>query len=194
MGNLRLKKIKNTFEAGDQLEISNHAGTVGMSADAMLVQQGHNHNSGKGVDLPDFDTEHKARKLGSNSHHTLGRMTIEDIKKQSWKETSVRDKSLRQQRTTYNPDNCIVTESKIYDFDDPEIQEQLERDYETARQQVLNGNHADKTYISGGSHVHLQKDHKKDTWQVRINNSAMKKMQGKVLGAPVLKHSGLFEW
>ena len=121
-------------------------------------------------------------------------MSLEDIKQQSWCQTSVREKVLRQQRTTYDGDTCIIKESRIYDFDDPEIQAELERDYETAREKVLNGKHVDKTYVSGGEWVHLQKDSKQDMWQVRINNSAMKKMESRVLGAPVLKNSGLFEW
>ena len=194
MPKLKITKIKNTFEAGEQLPISANAGIVGMSADRMLVKKGHNHNPGKGVDLPDFDTEHKARKSLSKSHHTIGRMSLEDIKQQSWCQTSVREKVLRQQRTTYDGDTCIIKESRIYDFDDPEIQAELERDYETAREKVLNGKHVDKTYVSGGEWVHLQKDSKQDMWQVRINNSAMKKMESRVLGAPVLKNSGLFEW
>lgn len=194
MATIRVKQVKKTFSPGDQLLVTQHAGKVGMDCDSRLAANGHNHNPGKGVDLPDLGVEHKARKMGSKSHHVQAKMSADDIIGTPWDKSVARDKSLVQHRTIWDPNTCQVVDSRTFDFGDTETQKELGEDYESAREILSGGVDDNTTYIRGGKNLHLDRVRGTDMWQVKINDNAMRRMEARALGKQVLEDKDVFEW
>ena len=174
---MRVTNVKGV-QVGDSVPVnpkSNH--TVGRFVEQKLKEYGHNYNDGKGIDLPDLNTENKVRKTSSKSAHTIGRMTTSDIIDTCWEDSSVRDKILaNQNRYEWSDIYCEITDNTVYDFTDPYIEEKLKQGYELGRAEIASGLCGNNTKTYGP--VIWQKDKDKEQWQYRITNKGMQEIKG----------------
>jgi hypothetical protein len=161
-------------------------GNVGRKIQRDLISAGHNFNTGKGVDLPEEGLEVKTRKEESTSAHTVGSITVEQIKKNSWDESSLKEKCQNQYRVSYSDTESVIKEAKIYDFTDPYIQEKLKEGYEEGRKLIQKGHTGD--YVRGSKWGYFERQ-TKNSYQYRIPHSAMKT----ILGAADNNFGSLFE-
>ena len=161
-------------------------GNVGQQIQKDLANAGHKLNTGKGVDLPEEGLEVKTRKEESTSAHTIGSITVGQIKKKSWSETGLKEKCQRQFRVSYSDTESVIKEAKIYDFTDPYIQEKLKEGYEEGRKLIQKGHTGD--YIRGSKWGYFERQ-TKNSYQYRIPHSAMKT----ILGAADNNFGSLFE-
>jgi hypothetical protein len=148
-----------------------HNGNVGRFVESKLEQVGHNINKGKGIDLPEEELEVKSRKKKSKSAHTIGSMTIDQIKSTEWDNTDLKQKCQRQFRVSYDDIESVISEAKIYDLTDPYIQKKLKEGYETGRKMIIEGNKND--YIKGSKWGYFERK-TDNSYQFRIPDSSMK--------------------
>jgi hypothetical protein len=146
-------------------------GNVGRFIEKGLAKNGHNVNTGKGIDLPEENLEVKSRKTESTSAHTIGSITREHIKTTPWHDTDLKAKCQRQYRVSYSDNESVIKEAKIYDLTDPYIQEKFEEGYEAGRKLIIEGNEGD--YIRGSKWGYFEKQ-TDNSYQYRIPHSSMK--------------------
>ena len=174
---MRVTNVKGV-QVGDSVPVNPKSNdTVGRLVEQKLKEYGHNYNEGKGVDLPDLNTENKVRKTSSKSAHTQGRMTTIDIINTCWEDSSIRKKVLaNQNRYEWSDVYCEITDNTVYDFNDPYIEEQLKEGYELGRAEIASGLCGNNTKTYGP--VIWQKDKGKDQWQYRITDKGMRDIKG----------------
>jgi len=148
-----------------------HNGNVGRFVESKLEQVGHNVNKGKGIDLPEEELEVKSRKKKSKSAHSIGSITIDEIKSTAWDNTNLKQKCQRQFRISYDDVKSVISEAKIYDLTDNYIQEKLKEGYESGRKMIIEGNRNDYIRSSKWTCFQRQTD---NSYQFRIPDSAMK--------------------
>jgi hypothetical protein len=167
-------KIKKGIEPGTVVPVKQNGGNVGHWAEHELKCKGYNVSNAKGVDLPEENVEIKTRKYGSNSAHTIGNITIDGIKTQSWDDSHLKEKCQSQYRIEYNDVDSVITESKIYDFTDPYIQEKFKEAYEAGQKLIIGGN--DGLYVRGSKWGYFERK-TDNSYEFRIPNAAMKKFK-----------------
>ena len=174
---MKVNNVKGV-QVGDSVPVNSTSNdTVGRYIEQKLKEYGHNYNDGKGVDLPDLNTENKVRKSSSKSAHTQGRMTTSDIINTCWEDSSVRKKILaNQNRYEWSDVYYEVTDNTVYDFSDPYIEEQLKEGYELGRAEIASGLCGNNTKTYGP--VIWQKDKGKEQWQYRITDKGMREIKG----------------
>lgn len=167
-------KIKKGILPGTDVPVKQHGGNVGQWAEQELKSNGYNVSNSKGVDLPEENIEVKTRKLGSTSAHTIGNITIDSIKTQSWEESHLKEKCQSQYRIEYDNTASVVTESKIYDFTDPFIQEKFKEAYEAGQKLIMSDYQGKYVRASKWGYFERKTD---NSYEFRIPHAAMKKFK-----------------
>ena len=117
---------------GKQLP-SNFGGDAGRASENLLEDDvGIIINRGFGCDIPEIGWEVKCRKGTATSAQTVTTMRPEDIISTPYPLSPVYNKIRKQLRFTTN-DNDVIIAIDLCDFDQPQIQELLEKAYEHAR-------------------------------------------------------------
>jgi hypothetical protein len=117
---------------GKQLP-SNFGGDAGRACENLLEDDvGIIINRGFGCDIPEIGWEVKCRKGTATSAQTVTTMRPEDIISTPYPLSPVYNKIRKQLRFTTN-DNDVIIAIDLCDFDQPQIQELLEKAYEHAR-------------------------------------------------------------
>jgi len=117
---------------GKQLP-SNFGGDAGRACENLLEDDvGIIINRGFGCDIPEIGWEVKCRKGTATSAQTVTSMRPEDIISTPYPLSPVYNKIRKQLRFTTN-DNDVIIAIDLCDFDQPQIQELLEKAYEHAR-------------------------------------------------------------
>jgi hypothetical protein len=112
---------------------SNTNGAAGRACEDLLeTKTGIRINRGYGCDIPEIGWEVKARKGTATSAQTVTSMRPEDIISTPYPLSPVYNKIRKQLRFTTN-DNDVIIAIDLCDFDQPQIQELLEKAYEHAR-------------------------------------------------------------
>ncbi len=164
-------------------------GSMGLAIENELRNQGFNVSSGV-IDMPDLQLEIKTRKSTSDAPHTVGTMTHNDILNTSWKYTSFRQKLQSQLRITIDAETGKVSDQTVIHFrDDPDIDNELERSYETARSMLkvhhLLHNSIMKSYtIRGKDRLGFLEYKNGTSYAFRISDSGMKRFINMANTAP----------
>ena len=112
---------------------SNINGAAGRACEDLLeTKAGIRINRSYGCDILEIDWEVKARKGTATSAQTVTSMRPEDIISTPYPLSPVYNKIRKQLRFTTN-DNDVIIAIDLCDFDQPQIQELLEKAYEHAR-------------------------------------------------------------
>jgi hypothetical protein len=173
---IKLKKLRNAINVGDQVPYSQSNGNNGRYFEKEMRNKGFGISNGKGVDIPALKVEIKSRKNGSTSPHTVGVIHGEELISLAYRDTHLYQKLQTQYHIDYNDDFAVVTNTEIYDFSDPFIQQKFEDAYEKIRQQYKAGNRS--TYIKGSIFGNLERIiDRDDSWQFRISAGGMKKLK-----------------
>lgn len=192
MSNIKVKKLNKGIQKGSQLpfqqKFSADPGAIGQYVQRTMSKNGYNINTGSGVDLPDLDIEIKTRNINSTSGHTIGSMTVDDIIKTPYIDSSICKKTQRQYRVKYDDNTSIVTDERVYDFSDPYIQKKIEESYNAARDKIINGDRGD--YIKGGNYGYFEKQ-TDNSYQYRVSNKAMTDIE--TMSSNSKTFNGLFE-
>ena len=110
------------------------------------------------------------------SAHTVGQMYDNDIIANNWWTCSVREKIKKQLRITTD-ENDVIIKVDLIDFDQPQIQDLLEKAYEHARKQIaINpeiGYTEYKGYWAFFEQCHMPKN---KAYSFRISDSDMDKL------------------
>lgn len=103
------------------------------------------YNRGKGPDIQSeyIDIEFKTRMIESNSYHTIGSTSFEDIITNYWEDSALRRKVQLQFRVDYSQNFLKTVESRIYDFTNESIQKTIGTAYQEARFKLV------KDYLDG---------------------------------------------
>lgn len=145
-------------------------------------------NSGEGADFPQFDVEVKSKDVNSNSAYGIASMTIDNIKNDSYNNSTVRQKLQQQLQITV--DNGLVIDEEIYDFRPQWIQEKFEEAYETARSKIIRDDRSN--YIHGSKYGYFEKRTNSDnSYQFRISVGAMREL--KTMAKNQINNPNLFE-
>lgn len=175
---LRVKTIKNGIEAGTSIPFQQDGGNIGEWLEEQLSNNGHQISDGNVPDLEDLGVEVKTRKIGSNSKHTIGKMTPKAIARTPYRKSSIFKKIQQQYRVKYDDDLRVVVSSEVFDFRDEFIQKHIEEAYEAGRAQIkefIKNGHEFPTYVPGTEFGHFNKQ--KTSYQFRIPDAAMKKIE-----------------
>lgn len=186
---MKLTKIKAGIPVGTHVPERQQYGNVGRWVESKMKEQGWEVVDGAGVDLPQYGVEIKSRKIESNSHHTVGTMTIDSIIVTSYEQSIIKEKFQQQYRVHYSDDQQIVVSEGLIDLSDEYIQSKICDAYETGRKQIIKnaqqGYHP--TYVKGTEWGHFEKSQSKNSYRFRIPNHSMKKLE------QVSKNSNMFE-
>jgi hypothetical protein len=189
---IRVKTLKSDLSQLDFPNAKNCIdGSMGKAVEQELVRQGFKVSSGV-IDLPDLQLEIKTRKSSSDSPHTVGTMTHDDILNTSWKDTSFRQKLQSQFRVTIDTKTGKVSEQVVIHFrDDPDIDRELERSYEDARiklrifHTLSNGNILKDYTIRGDDRLAFLEYKDGSSYAFRIDHRGMKRFINMANTAPV---------
>lgn len=186
---LALKKIKAGIPVGTEIPERQQYGNIGRWVESKMKDQGWEVTHGAGVDLPKYGVEIKSRKVESNSHHTVGTMSIDSIVVTPYEQSIIKEKFQQQYRVHYSDDQQVVISEELVDFSDKYIQNKIRDAYETGREQIIKnaqqGHHP--TYVKGTEWGHFEKAQSKNSYRFRIPNNSMKKLEH------VSKNSDIFE-
>lgn len=170
----KVTKIKKGIEPGTIVPMKQRGGNVGQWVERELKSKGYKISNSKGVDLPEENVEVKTRKNGSNSAHTIGNVTVDGIKTQSWDDSHLREKCQSQYRVDYDNRDSVITGSKIYDFTDTYIQEKFKEAYDAGRKLIISGDKG--AYIRGSKWGYFERK-TDNSYEFRIPHAAMKKFK-----------------
>jgi len=127
----------------------------------------------EGPDYPEFDLEMKSKSKESKSAYSIGTMSRYNIVNTPYSQSTIKRK-LQQHYHVYHKDETI-TDQITYDFRADDIQEELERAYETARQKIING---DSGYVSGTMFGYFEeRSDSPDNYQFRISVKGMEALK-----------------
>ena len=166
-------------------------GRMGKAVEQELIKQGYNISSGV-IDMPDLQLEIKTRKSSSDAPHTVGTMTHDDILSTDWANTSFKRKLQSQLRVTIDVDTGKVSEQTVIHFkDDPDIENELMRSYEDARNKlrmyhlISNGDILKDYTIRGDDRVGFLEYKEGNSYAFRISDRGMKRFIKLANTAPV---------
>jgi hypothetical protein len=172
--NAVVKNLKKGPKAGDAVPYDQLYGNNGRHFEREF-SKAYYVNTGKGKDLPNEDIEIKSRKNGSSSYHSVGTMTIEDIIKTPYEQSIIYEKFQRQVRVHYDNTRRIVTNSRVYDFTDPLIQDKVKEAYEKARQVFIDGYEGDWVRKSNWGLFERKRGY--NSYTFRIPDKAMREFE-----------------
>jgi hypothetical protein len=171
--------------------VSSNQAVAGRQIEGMLRENGFPIQNGPGPDLKindDTAVEVKSRDLNATSPHSIGGMTLDDIKKTNWEDSIPCSKCQQQLRVKHR--DGVITEDIMYDLSGEHCQSKLKGAYETARQKIIAGDTRD--YISGTEWGYFERTNKEsNTWVFRISHNQMKKLEG--LAKSTINDNKLFE-
>lgn len=180
MKKARVKIIKDNIEIGTKvpfvpLDQKNDA-VIGQFIDNVMMSKGHVVDKHGHIDMPEYGSDNKVRKLGSKANHTIGSNTIATIKDTpNWSDTSFYKKSLNPNQITYHPDFREVIDVKLVDMEIDLIQKNLSEAYADCRQQLINGCRNKEIKSANGWAVLDGYGHP-NSYRMRITDRAMKKI------------------
>lgn len=183
MAIVRVTKLKNGIEKGERLNIifpdKKDDGFVGREIERILRQRGYIVNSKTaGPDLEEMGVEIKTSRKDTDSRITIGTMRSSSIINNTWENTFIYEKTLCQLRIVWQrvDVNLIeIVESKIYNFSHEEIQKKLREDFAYISKKMIFL--PDKTTTGPHGYLSAEKiNGTADSYKLRIENSAMKKM------------------
>jgi hypothetical protein len=176
MKKARVKIIKDNVEIGTKVPVAINDATVGQFIDNLMMSKGHVIDKVGHVDMPEYGSDNKVRKLRSNANHTIGSNTINKIiNTPNWQDSSFYQKSLNPNQITYDPDFNEVIDAKLVDMEIDLIQQNLEEGYLDCREQLIAGCRA-KEIKSKNGWVVLDGYNHHNSYRMRITNKAMKKI------------------
>jgi hypothetical protein len=172
---VKVTKITNGIKVGTVVP-KQVDGNVGFFAEDKMKANGYTIDDGAGPDFKGMNVEMKTRKNTATAAHTVGKMTLDNIKITPFKDSTVCSKIQHQYRVKYDDEVFHeVTSEKVYDFTDPLIQAQIEEGFETARTKIING--ATSNYIRGSGIGYFERQGSTNSYAFRIPNSQMKYME-----------------
>jgi hypothetical protein len=176
MKKARVKIIKDNIEIGTKVPVAINDAIIGQFIDDLMMSKGHVIDKIGHVDMPEYGSDNKVRKLRSNANHTVGSNTINKIiNTPNWQDTSFYRKSLNPNQITYDPDFNEVIDSKLVDMEIDLIQQNLEEGYLDCREQLIAGSRAKEIKSKNGWVVFDGYNHR-NSYRMRITNRAMKKI------------------
>ncbi len=176
MKKARVKIIKDNIEIGTKVPVAINDAIIGQFIDDLMMSKGHVIDKIGHVDMPEYGSDNKVRKLRSNANHTVGSNTINKIiNTPNWQDTSFYRKSLNPNQITYDPDFNEVIDSKLVDMEIDLIQQNLEEGYLDCREQLIAGSRAKEIKSKNGWVVFDGYNHR-NSYRMRITNKAMKKI------------------
>jgi hypothetical protein len=176
MKKARVKIIKNNIEIGTKVPVATNDAVIGQFIDDLMMSKGHVIDKFGHIDMPEYGSDNKVRKLGSKANHTIGSNTIQTIiDTPNWKDTSFYRKSLNPNQITYDSDFNEVIDAKLVDMEIDLIQQNLEEGYLDCREQLIAGCRA-KEIKSKNGWVVLDGYNHPNSYRMRITNKAMKKI------------------
>lgn len=139
MTHTKTKSFKHTL-VGERFYCSKHdidTGQVGCYIETLVEKTGLEVNRSAGVDLLEYNVEIKSRYFGSTAAITIGKMSQLDIINTPYRQSAM-FKKLQQVRVIeykfYDYLNeAYITDDRVYDFSEPEIQSWIEEEYERGR-------------------------------------------------------------
>lgn len=130
MKRARVSIIKDNMKPQTTVPNFEHDCEVGQWVDQQMAIKGHMIDHSGLVDMPEYGIDNKTRKKGSNSPHTIGSMTIDDIiDTPDWTRTRYYHKVQNQNQITWDPDFLEISKVDIVDMDIDDIQKRLEIAY-----------------------------------------------------------------
>jgi hypothetical protein len=176
MKRARVKIIKDNIEIGTKVPMAVNDAVIGQFVDNLMMSKGHIIDKFGHIDMPEYGSDNKVRKLGSKANHTIGSNTIQTIiDNPNWKDTSFYRKSLNPNQITYDSDFNEVIDAKLVDMEIDLIQDNLEEGYLDCREQLIAGCRA-KEIKSKNGWVVLDGYCHPNSYRMRITNKAMKKI------------------
>jgi hypothetical protein len=176
MKKARVKIIKDNIEIGTIVPVATNDAVVGQFIDSLMMSKGHVVDKYGHIDMPEYGSDNKVRKLRSNANHTVGSNTIDKIiNTPNWKDTTFYRKSLNPNQITYDPDFNEVIKRKLVDFEINLIQQNLEEGYLDCREQLIAGCRAKEIKSKNGWVIFDGYNHH-NSYRMRITNKAMKKI------------------
>jgi hypothetical protein len=176
---ISVTKIKAGIPVGTDVPERQRYGNVGRWAQGVLRDNGFKIVEGKGVDIPELGVEVKSRKIESNSHHTVGTMSIDDIICTPYDLSNVREKFQKQYRVHYSDEGQVVVAEGIVDLRDDFIQGKVREAYEAGRKKIIQneaqGFHP--PYVKGTEWGHFEIAQSYSSYRFRIPNHSMKKIE-----------------
>lgn len=112
-------------------------GNVGRLIEDITESEGYPINRGKGPDIEKLQVEIKTRQIEATSAHTIGKLKISDIIKNSWEESSLYSKAQQQFRVFHSKDTLRITKTILVDFRPEHIQSKFRESYEEARKEII---------------------------------------------------------
>lgn len=109
------------------------SGNIGRLVEQVLEEVGYKINKGAGVDIPELGVEIKTTVFPTHSARSIGSMTFTDIIETSYEDSLICKKLQQQFVVRHSPTLMMITEAKMYDFRDPEIQTKFKDAYESTR-------------------------------------------------------------
>jgi hypothetical protein len=128
--------------------------------------------SGAGPDIKEAGVEVKSRQIHSTAAHTQCSILRADIIKTPYKDSIFCEKLQKQLKIKINSGIGFITEERIYDFSNKDIQDQIEDGYEACRARVAAG-HTDTISCGWVQMEQLPND----SFKTRITNAGMKSME-----------------
>jgi hypothetical protein len=176
MKKARVKIIKDNVAIGTIVPKATNDAVIGQFIDNLMMAKGHIIDKMGHIDMPEYGSDNKVRKLRSNACHTIGSNTIDKIvKTPNWQDTSFYRKSLNPNQVTYDPDFNEVIGARLVDMEIDLIQETLEEGYLDCREQLIAGCRNKEIKSKNGWVVFDGYSHH-NSYRMRITNSAMKKI------------------
>lgn len=128
---------------------SNFGGDAGRACENLLEDEvGISINRGAGCDIPEIGWEVKCRKGTATSAQTVATMRPENIILTPYPLSPIFEKIRKQLRFTTN-DNDVIIAVDLCDFDQPQIQDLIQRAYEHARGLIKNNPKLEYTPYEG---------------------------------------------
>lgn len=115
---------------------SSYHGSIGVFIDSFLKTSLNITNVNSTVDLEKYKIEVKSKEIGSKADWTIGTMTLNDIIKTPYRQSTVYQKLQALLLINTNDDFQIITDFGLYYLDFDEVQVLLEESYEGARTQL----------------------------------------------------------
>lgn len=186
---MKLNKIKAGVPVGTKVPEQQQYGNVGRWVESKMKEQGWDVVNSAGVDIPKFNVEIKSRKIESNSHHTVGTMTIDSIISTPYDQSIVKEKFQQQYRVHYSDKDQVVVSEELVDFSHEYIQNKVRDAYETGREQIIKNSQQGyhPTYVKGSEWGHFERTKSKNSYSFRIPNHSMKAFE------QVSKNSSIFK-
>jgi hypothetical protein len=163
------------ISVGTQLPEKRHDNDHGFIVEDMMEALGNKVDRVGTVDLPKYDRDIKTHDIFSDSSWTVGSITIENMDRQKWKNTSIFKKVQVQEQVEINTVFNHVQKARKIDMRDEEVQRKFKEDYKHIRKEIQDGSSSKNITGPNGYFVGDRYGHENSV-KIRIPHSAMKKI------------------